>query len=118
MIEAKVVASGNGLVLEVSGDVDKDFTHTILRLKDHPEVKSLRLDTVTFAIQEKMGVILYWKVAGALVLLQPLESRGYLNWEGIRGKHSPDGLEEIVMESFGVTSRKVFTMMFDFTKKP
>jgi hypothetical protein len=91
----------------------------ILTLKDlQHEPKGLRLDSVLFAIQEKMGFQLWWRVGEVYTLILPLESRGTFNFEGMQSLHSPKGLEAISMSSFGwAASEKSFMFILDLVKQ-
>jgi hypothetical protein len=81
----------------------------------------MRLDSVTFAIQEKMGFNLWW-TGGATIkdwqLIMPLESRGFFDFEKVGGLHSPDGCYGIGLSVFKNTDPMMtFTMTLDLTKQ-
>jgi hypothetical protein len=61
--------------------------------------KKLKIESFTFAIQEKLGFVLWWGMGEDFKLILPLESRGYLNWASIYSLHSPGGADSIWFES-------------------
>jgi hypothetical protein len=89
------------------------------RLKPVPA--RMRLDSVTFAIQEKMGFNLWW-AAGATImdwhLIMPIESRGYFDLEKAGGIHSPPGAFGIGLSCFRNTDPDMtFMFILDLTKQ-
>lgn len=121
---SKVTYDGpKNTVVQVSGYLVKDIqsAEPILLLKDlAPVPKAIRLDSVVFAIQEKMGCVLWWKVGDKMSLILPLESRGKLDFEGMQGLHSPqDGVEGIYMSTFKCTDKGgyYFTILLDLMKQ-
>lgn len=123
-MDIKVVAGGqNSLVVQVTGILTKDLSQpvTILDMAKVEGAKRLRLDSMVFAVQEKLGCLFWWKMKeqDEPVLMLPVESRGRFDWEAIRGLHTPDGeLEAVRMSTFGFTPPwKALTIMLDFTKQ-
>lgn len=121
---SRIVYDGpKNAVLQVSGFLVKDIVaaEPILLLKDlHPWPKALRLDSIVFAVQEKMGCVLWWKAKDELELILPVESRGKLDFEGMQGLHSPnEGTEGIYMSTFKCTDKAgyYFLLFLDLMKQ-
>jgi hypothetical protein len=90
-------------------------------LKDSPT--KLRIDGVQFAIQEKMGINLWWIMPAeegipAYRLIMPLESRGGFDFEKIKPLSSPEGSLGIALTVFKVSEQRMgFLLMLDMTKQ-
>jgi hypothetical protein len=79
--------------------------------------KSVRLDGIVFAVQEKAGVNLWWeREEEENKLILPVESRGYFNFEGIMTLSSPEGAGGISMTTFKVDEPKSFLLILDLVK--
>ena len=107
-------------VLQLTGKLTKDIPITDVFTLDQltePTPKAVRIESVTFAIQEKMGFLLYWKTLKGYELILPLESRGYFNFEPLQGYHSPKDLVGMAIESFGCAAPKSFLLCLDLTKQ-
>lgn len=121
VIEIPTNGSRNAQV-RASGVLVKNFIPCVLvlfddlKFQDRP-TKKLKIQSLTFAIQEKAGFLLWWRVGETLRAILPLESRGYLNWEAIHAIHSPEGADAIMFESFGVNDPKMFTFTMDMEKQ-
>lgn len=78
----------------------------------------LRLDAVTFAIQEKMGFNLWWtaKDKSDWQLIMPLESRGYFDFEKAGFIYSPPEAIGVCIEPFNLARTMSFLLILDFTK--
>lgn len=123
-LSSKVTYDGEkNSIVQVTGFLTKDIqaAEPILLLKDlRPVPKAMRLDSVVFGIQEKMGCVLWWKVRHELELILPLESRGKLGFEDMQGLHSPqEGLEGIYMSTFKCTGPNGYylTVLLDLMKQ-
>jgi hypothetical protein len=80
--------------------------------------EKLKIESLTFAIQEKLGFQLGWRVGEDVRSILPLESRGYLNWASVFSLHSPKGANGIMIESFGWTGpSKSFLFELDLEKQ-
>ncbi len=76
-------ASGRNLTFQASGrlapaDALKGQLFSISDLA-RPEMKGLKIESVLFALQEKMGLLLWWDEACEDLIL-PLESRGFFQF--------------------------------------
>jgi hypothetical protein len=107
----------------ISGQLSKDLVvpEPVLFFRDLNPPIPLRLDGVQFAIQEKMGINLWWIVSEAkpmgLMLILPLESRGAFDFEKISPIRPPDKALGVAMTAFKVSEPKMnFLVMLDFTK--
>lgn len=116
----RVTDGHNATIVSASGILTKedesfDLVHWA-ELKPVP-VKA-RLESAAFGIQEKAGVLLWWKMPdGKNRLILPLESRGKLDFEGLQGIHAPPTSLGICMTTFGVPSPKHFRLSIDLTKQ-
>lgn len=113
---------GKNTVLQVQGVIGEDILeHTrILQLSDLTnKAEKVRIESVVFAIQEKMGCILWWKVGDTFEPIVPLESRGMLDFERHQGLHSPrEGVEGIYMTTFGCNgAAKYILFLVDISKQ-
>jgi hypothetical protein len=121
MHSVKILSNGaNSLLVNVTGIIEKDMPLTeILRIAEiSHSPRSLKFNSVTFALQEKLGVLLYWKLGEKTELILPVESRGKLDFESVHSLHSPrEGLSAIAMSTFGCNAPKAFTFTMDFTKQ-
>ena len=117
-----VIDGGKNSVVTLSGSLREDIASPSLVLKFEDlamKPKSVRIDAVVFAIQEKMGVVLWWELDKERELILPLESRGRFNFEEIQGLHSPkEGVLGISMSTFEWKAPvKHFLIMLDLTKQ-
>lgn len=111
---AVVKASGR-----LSGDMPRQLLVGFEQLESQGiSPKKLKIESLTFAIQEKLGFLLYWRVGETAHLILPLESRGYLNWASIYSLHSPEGADGILIESINYTDPpKHFLFEMDIEKQ-
>jgi hypothetical protein len=102
----------------VSGFLYPDIPPTPLVLFANLEgkPKTVRLDGIIFAVQEKAGINLWWLGEDENRLILPVESRGYFNFEGVMTLPSPEGAKGIQMTTFKVDEPKSFLMMLDLVK--
>jgi hypothetical protein len=78
----------------------------------------LRLESVTFAIQEKAGLYLWWRGRDSnKTLILPLESRGWFDFEKIGCIQSPAETIGMSISSFGVNAPKAFLLILDMGKQ-
>ena len=120
-MEVKIVTEGHtGVVVRVRGSLNEKAPLKVYNLIDfnklNPVPKALKLDSVVFAIQEKMGVILWWRKERGSELMLPLESRGRLDWEAVQSLQSGPDVTGVDMTVFGVNEVKQFVFVMDFTK--
>ena len=77
------MASGRNLTLQVTGILapGDDLKGQLFSISDlaRPEMKGLKIESVLFALQEKMGLLLWWD-EGTSDLILPLESRGFFSF--------------------------------------
>jgi hypothetical protein len=80
---------------------------------------AMRLDSLEFMIQEKMGFNLWWMMEDETkVLIMPIESRGYFDLEKMQSLHSPPGSIGISMTPFKITDPEMtFLIMLDLVKQ-
>ena len=109
--------TGKNITLRVSGFITKSFTipQTIFdfsELRLNPS--KIRFESVVFAIQEKMGMYLWWKGKESnKTLILPLESRGAFNFEAMQYLHSPEDALGMSFTTFGVDTPKAFLLIID-----
>jgi hypothetical protein len=118
---------GKSCQIIITGELSEDLPRPepVLFFKDlSHKPESLRLDGIQFAIQEKMGLKLWWIMDDSteditsLKLLMPLESRGGYDFEKIIPVSSPDGASGLALTSFKVTEpRMSFFLMLDMSKQ-
>ena len=106
-------------VVSVTGMLYEDIEHTdILTLSNlSPTPRAIRIEGVTFAIQEKMGFQLYWRTLHGYELIMPIESRGFFNFDVMQGLHSPKDTIGLSVSSFGCKDLKSFLILLDLTKQ-
>ena len=107
--------------MAISGTLSKDIFSplVVLNFADlHPVPARVRIESAVFAIQEKMGCVLWWDTEDGDVLILPLESRGKLDFESpMQGLHAPKGARGIKMSTFLCNAEKHFLIMLDMTKQ-
>lgn len=117
----KRLADGHkNVILNVSGMLTEELPVTdicVFSSLDHSP-KALKIESLVFAIQEKMGFYLWWKKGKETTLILPLEGRGGLGFEGMQCLHSPEGAEAIAISSFGwAAPQKAFMILLDMVKQ-
>lgn len=111
MFEIKVTVPSQGsknAAVHVVGITDEEFSEQpLVRLEDlNPIPRKIRIDNVLFAIQEKMGIILWWDKDK---LILPLESRGAFRFD--QGINSPsDWSGTIWGSSVGVDTNSTYAI--------
>jgi hypothetical protein len=114
------IEGAKNLTLHVVGNITKNVSlYDILKFADlrSPVIK-LRLESVTFAIQEKAGFYLWWRGKGSeKSLILPLESRGWFDFEKVGCIMSPADATGIAISSFNVTEPKAFRLILDMSKQ-
>lgn len=120
-VSVKLTADGSkNATLLVQGRVVSDFARTELfdcsDLK--PKPNGVRLDSVLWAIQEKMLVVLFWGPNEADLML-PLESRGNFRFDtGMSSPKMSDGWDgKIWYEGKLILEPKYFLFTLDFDKQ-
>lgn len=108
------------VTIRLTGVMKSDFQPTelldISTLKGNP--KGLRFDSAFFAIQEKMGILLWWRNGEDLIV--PLESRGTFRFDSpINSPSLESGWEgKIWYSSFNTLGQeKHFMLLLDFDKQ-
>jgi hypothetical protein len=121
MFNVKIQHDGmKNAVLQVSGSIDKDITEArpILKLNElSGSPKTLRIESLVFALQEKMGIILWWKDEEGMTPILPVEGKGGLDFSVMQGIHGPKTLEGIYITTFGVDKLKYMLLTLDLTKQ-
>jgi hypothetical protein len=120
LIDIDTLARSSNCLVKISGWLEEDMPLTKILLFEElsPIPKAMRIDSVIFAIQEKLGFNLWWVgEAGEKRLILPLESRGYFNFEGMQSLQSKDS-KGIAMESFNLgASTKTFLILLDLVRQ-
>lgn len=114
---------GKNVTINVSGILAQNTSHQtpfmVLEfsdLKDHP--KRIRLESITFAIEEKAGFYLWWMGKDSQKsLILPLESRGWFDFEKSGCLHSPEWALGLGLSSFKIDEPKAFLLMLDMGKQ-
>ena len=119
-VRTDIRASGKNISLQIMGIVTEDFGPQVIFDigKADPPMSGIRLDGILFAIQEKLGLLLWWDEEMTELIL-PLESRGAFRFDGgllhKLGSHPWSG--RIYLSSFGFGSNpaspKHFTLLID-----
>ena len=105
----------SGLLLPPSAAVSSLHHVDLLQFADLNHTPSkIRVESITFAIQEKGGLYLWWTND---ILLMPLESRGFFDFEKIGCLSSPIGSKGISMTTFGIDKPKAFLLILDLGKQ-
>jgi hypothetical protein len=94
--------------------------HPIFLFKDLSGSPSgVRLDSIEFAVQEKMGFNLWWIMEDKThEVVLPLESRGYFDFEKVDSWHSPPGAVGMALSAFKITEQGMsFLIMLDLVKQ-
>jgi hypothetical protein len=106
--------SPKNLTVQVTGILHEDLPLTpLFNVKElAPPARSIRIDSVLFLLQEKMGLLLWWS-EGNLAL--PLESRGAFSFNSpLRPPEDWEGV--MYVSSFKVDSTKHFYFTLDCEK--
>ncbi len=82
-------------------------------------IRKLRIDAIQFAIQEKMGINLFWIMGEKeFKLILPLESRGGFDFEKVKPLSSPEGAIGIALTFFKVSEPSMgYLIQLDMTKQ-
>ncbi len=123
-MDIRTVSDGEkSCLVTLSGSISPNFKpRSVLNFNDLKHApRRMRLDSVTWAIQEKMGFNLWW-ITGIEVknwkLILPLESRGYFDFEKTGSLHSVDEAVGIGLSSFKNTELMMgFLLTLDLTKQ-
>lgn len=127
-MDIKIGADGeNSCRVTLSGEIAKAATLPVSvlsfdKLVQRRPIRGLRLDAMTFAVQEKMGFNLWWECRPEAKipkykLIMPIESRGFFDFEKITPIESPSDAVGVALTAFKVTEPSMtFLLMFDFTK--
>lgn len=126
-LRVNIISEGSKhATVAISGYLTGDSAITVLTAKSlNPQPKSLQIEAITHAIQEKMGIFLEWGRKGeqeAEVIL-PMESKGKLDFSAFRGLPSPaDWDGALILRSFNFqlepkAERKYFLLLLQLEKK-
>lgn len=89
-LQANITAYGHrNASVVIKGFLDTSNPGKLFSFKD-TSASQLKLTQVTWLIQEKAGLYLWWD-EGRSDLLLPLESRGGMKFDGLRGPEEWDG---------------------------
>jgi hypothetical protein len=117
----KINDGGKNVTINFSGVLVKDIDPSAPKmvvdfLSLH--VKRIRLESITFAIEEKAGFYLWWMGEGyKKSLILPLESRGWFDFEKSGCLHSPEWAVGIGLSSFKIEVPKAFLIILDMGKQ-
>lgn len=112
-IKVHQTAGGNrNVAMEIGGFLEKVHEGSPFALVKFEEVH-LKLTRVTFAIQEKGGILLWWDEACEHLVL-PLESRGGFNFDGRKSPLNWNG--QIWAQAFKIDEPKAFLIILEFDK--
>ncbi len=108
-------------ILTVTGRLSKDSTvvEPIFHFKDlKGSPRSVRLDSIQFAIREKMAFDLWWLTEEKPKILMPIESRGAFDFERVLPYHSPAGALGVGFTVSRVNDDNMaFWLMLDMSKQ-
>lgn len=126
--QISIPADGKNAVVQVTGFLKSEEPFKILdlsQLKGQP--KAIRLDSITFLIEEKAGIKLWWEdsTPGEMQLIFPLESRGFFDFGKSHPIHSPRDCLSIYASGFNLEWKngdyknavKSFFLMLDMEKQ-
>lgn len=115
-LSSKIVMEGqkNAAVLITGDTLDLEPYTSILRLESlHFAPKSIRLDSIVYAFQDKAGLEFWWDEG---VLALPLEGRGKLDLGSVWPLHSPDNWgKELLVRAYGPPG--LCTVLLDVEKQ-
>jgi hypothetical protein len=125
-LAASVVHDGaRNVLVEVTGILDtSDVTQVnITNLAALiPVPTMLRLDTIQFAIQDAMAVMLWWEDTAGTSLIAPLAGRGRLDFGWFGGKLNPKntgftGNIQLSTQGWQLGAVQHFTILLDLIKQ-
>lgn len=109
------------VIIKVSGFLMETLEWTdVLTFEKLAEApKKLKVQSVIYMIQEKMGLYLWWRLGEKIYSpIFPLESRGKVDFDGMQGVNSPEGAVGISISSFNqIEVPKAFLLMLDMDKQ-
>jgi hypothetical protein len=108
-------------ILTVTGQLSKESVSVepIFYFKDLTKSpRAIRLDSIQFALREKMAFDLYWLTETKHKILMPIESRGYFDFERVMPYHSPEGAIGIGFKAMRINEDNMsFWLMLDLSKQ-
>ena len=125
-LRVNIISEGSKhATVAISGYLTGDSAITVLTEKSlNPQPKSLQIEAITHAIQEKMGIFLEWgKKSEEAEVILPMESKGKLDFSAFRGLPSPaDWDGTLILRSFNFqlepkAERKHFLILLQLEKK-
>jgi len=108
----KIHGGGRNQTWLVTGLVEQADESKAIQLLSELD-KGIRLASVAFLVQEKMGFTLWWD-EGLTQPMMPVESRGAFRFDGVRPP--PDWKGELWAVPFKVDEPKMFVLNLDFDK--
>jgi len=123
----KITKDGDkNLTVLIKGIVTEDFGRTpivdLAKLRQSGEgLKGIRLDSIVWAIQEKLGLTLWWSEDGGEdSMAMPMESRNSMRFdEGVESPRVKDGWQQkLYLSSFNCKDGpKKFLVILQFDKQ-
>jgi len=111
-LSTSILQDGNkNTTIQICGLVDSDDSPGILEVLVFGNLmgapKGMKLEAMIFAIQEKMGLHLWWTMHdGSRRYVITLESRGRFDFEALQGLQSPEGVKGLAVSIFGFEKTK------------
>jgi hypothetical protein len=103
-LNTSIVQDGSkNTILQISGIVDSppSLTEVLVFGNLRQPFSSLKIQAITFMIQEKMGCHLFWTMRdGSHVYMVTLESRGRADFESATGLRMPEDSKGVAMSIF------------------
>lgn len=120
-MKIKITGGAKNCRVSVSGLLNKGeySAPSVIFLFESVEAKGMRLDSIEFAVQEKMGFNLWWLMKDkSYEIIMPVESRGYFDFEKVDSWHSPGEAVGMALSAFKVTEPGMsFLIMLDMVKQ-
>jgi hypothetical protein len=112
---------GKHAAVRVSGFLSGDTEMTLISVGDlSHQPRSLRIDTIHYAIQEKAGIHLLWAMKGTKEpeLILTLESRGKFDFSEFGGLTAPKDWEgKLILRAFNVDKPKAVFFVLQMEKQ-
>lgn len=125
-MHVKITKDGEkNLTVLIKGIITEDFGRTpivdLAKLKQPYEgLKGIRLDSVVWVIQEKLGLTLWWDESGEDSMAMPMESRNSMRFdEGVESPRIREGWPgKLWLSSFNCNGGpKKFLVILQFDKQ-
>jgi len=122
-IKSSIVHNGaRTAVVKIIGILDgKDLERTnVINLAElGTKIKGVRIDTLKFAVEEKLTLLLWWEGKDPEQFICPLAGRGLFDFEAFGGEHSRNdgkGSGNIQLSTTGCEGKKHFALWLDMMK--